>query len=68
MLDLPEFVWSDIESIVRHSLVAVTLRRTSENMAAMREGIDQIVELVDLERARQVRRSMLPSASEGREI
>jgi hypothetical protein len=54
MIDLAEYVWHDIEN-------ALGFRpRTPMERFKFRESIDKVVEMVEMERARQIRQSMRP--------
>jgi hypothetical protein len=53
-MEIPEFVWSDIERELNFSPDSTVER------GRFRERMDRIIELVDMERARQVRQSMRP--------
>lgn len=58
MLDLPEYVWQDIEDVMNWRYAPTTNERANR-----RKLIDAIIEIVDMERIRQQREAMI---SEGR--
>ena len=60
MIELPEFVWSDIERVLEEGFGYKYGELLHEIRARRRRAIDRAIEIVDLERARQVRESMLP--------
>jgi hypothetical protein len=51
MIDLPDYVWEDIERELLEGHWDNAIQR-----AAFRESIDRVIELVDMERARQLRK------------
>lgn len=57
MLDLPEYVWQDIESTLRGS----AYYDSTNERANWRNKFQQALEIVDMELACQRRESMLPS-------
>lgn len=61
MIELPEFVWSDIERTLEEGFDFKLGELSVVGRERRRMAIDRAIEIVDLERARQVRESMLPS-------
>ena len=62
MIELPEYVWQDITDEIGDNVVPHFVDYpTAWSRNRFRCAIDRIVEIVDMERARQIRRTMQPS-------
>lgn len=61
MIDLPEYIWEDIEGLIAEDVTPFIMRRTVNSRAVARAAVDRIIEIVDHERGRQRRESVGPS-------
>lgn len=63
-MELPEYVWQDIESTLRGS----AYYDSTNERANWRNRFLRALEIVDMERACQVRESMLPSRANSKGV
>jgi hypothetical protein len=55
VLELPEFAWDDIEEVLCQDIMPFLLKRTINNRAMMKEGVEHIVRMVDAVRSKQAK-------------
>lgn len=55
MIELPEYVWDDIEQVLGQDVMPFLLKRTVNNRAMMKEGMEHIIRMADAARAKQAK-------------